>query len=89
MSSAAPTLPSFAELGLSGKVIAGVGATSPVTELIDCLVRGSAAFHKDDKTFASHVQAGKRQGVLWETAIPVTDPLEQRARARKGGPPGE
>jgi hypothetical protein len=74
------------KFGLSGKVITGVGASASVAEVAGCLASGLAGFTKDDKTFASHVQAGKRQGVLWETKIPVTDPMEQRARARSGGP---
>lgn len=74
------------KFGLSGKVLTSVGGEASPADIGDCLARGLAAFTPDDKTFASHVSAGKKQGVIWQTVLPVTDPLEQRARSRPGAP---
>ncbi len=32
--------------------------------------------------FSSHVRSGKQQGIFWNTATPVTDPMEAKARER-------
>jgi hypothetical protein len=74
------------QFGLSGKVLTSVAGDVSHAQIGDCLAGGLARFTPDDKAFASHVTAGKQQGVLWQTKLPVTDPREQRARERKGGP---
>ena len=71
------------KFGLSGTVLTRAGAAD---DLARCLADGLAKFHRAAATFGPHVRDGKRQGVLWETPLPVTDPLERAARERTGGP---
>ncbi len=65
--------------GRKGKVLAQAGAAA---DLAGALKAGAARYRGAEKSFGSHVRAGHRLGVFWETVIPVTDPMEQRARER-------
>src|SRR5262249_42925587 len=62
--------------GLKGKVLTQVSADAPRDELAKCLREGLALHRRGDKSFGSHVRDGQRQGVFWETVLPVTDPME-------------
>lgn len=66
--------------GLKGTILRQAGPEASRDELAKCLAEGLARFRGEAKSFSAHVRAGKQQGVLWQTRIPVTDPMEQRAR---------
>jgi hypothetical protein len=68
--------------GLKGKVLRQVGATAAQDALVSCLREGQAEHRRAARTFAGHVRAGQQLGVFWDTVIPVTDPMERRARER-------
>ena len=68
--------------GLKGKVLSQVGAAATREQLAKCLEQGAALHRRAEKSFRNHVREGQQQGVFWETVIPVTDPMEQRARER-------
>lgn len=68
--------------GLKGEVLAQVGMAATGDELARCLKEGLSRFTHEEKNFGNHVRAGQQKGVLWETAIPVTDPMERQARER-------
>jgi hypothetical protein len=74
--------------GLKGRVLVQLSAASDHGELVKGLQEGAAQHQRETRTFANHVRAGHEQGILWETVIPVTDPMERRARerGRKLGP---
>jgi hypothetical protein len=68
--------------GLKGKVLGRARADATGPELAGHLQQGLAHYHGEDKTFRRHVQAGHQLGVFWQTAFPVTDPMERQARER-------
>jgi hypothetical protein len=45
-------------------------------------IRAVTKHQSSQKIFREHVRAGHQQGVFWETALPVTDPMEHNARER-------
>jgi hypothetical protein len=69
------------KFGLKGKLLVQSAGVTPA-ELARCLREGAKLYQRKEKTFGGHVREGHRQGVFWETAIPVTDPQELRARER-------
>src|SRR5262249_47298268 len=68
------------QFGQKGSVLGHVGADANSQELARLLAEGIALHQRQDKTFENHVREGQRRGVFWETAIPVTDPMERNAR---------
>ena len=58
------------------------GASASPEELTRCLREGAALYLGEEKSFAGHVRGGREKGAFWETAIPVTDPMERQARQR-------
>lgn len=68
--------------GTKGKVLKQAALDATEAELTKCLKDGAGAFQRDDKTFQTHVRTGQQKGVFWETLLPVTDPMELRARER-------
>jgi hypothetical protein len=68
--------------GTQGTVLHQVGPDASREELVQCLQDGLARHQRADKSFGSHVREGHQKGVFWETAIPVTDPMERNARER-------
>ncbi len=68
--------------GQKGQVLEQVSADASDADLAKVLKSGAAKHEKVTKTFGSHVREGQRLGVFWETQIPVTDPMEARARER-------
>ena len=69
------------KFGLKGKLLAQTAAATR-DDLVRCLAEGARRYQRTEKTFAGHVREGHRKGVFWETVLPVTDPMEQRARER-------
>src|SRR5262249_28551838 len=67
------------KFGLKGKVLTQAAAPATDEELARCLKAGARLYRREEKTFAGHVREGHKNGVFWETVIPVTDPMEQRA----------
>lgn len=65
--------------GQKGKVLA---QAEKADELPAALRTGLKEFVKTDKETRSHLSAGHREGVFWETKTPVTDPMEAAARER-------
>lgn len=68
--------------GLHGKVLRWFGATQPIEQLARVMDEGLAQFDRQPASFGTHVRTGHRQGIFWQTKIPVTDPHEQAARER-------
>jgi hypothetical protein len=70
------------QFGLRGSVLRQIGADVGPDELAKGLREGAALFRPEVTSFGEHVQAGHELGIFWETLLPVTDPMEQRARER-------
>ncbi|HTU19416.1 MAG TPA: thioredoxin family protein [Gemmataceae bacterium] len=68
--------------GTKGKLLQQIGASASRDELTKCLQKALSQHKPSDKSFGSHVRQGQLQGVFWETVLPVTDPMELRARER-------
>jgi hypothetical protein len=68
--------------GQKATVLKRVGLDPAHAELIQLLRDGLAKHKTSEKSFRDHVRAGHQQGVFWETALPVTDPMERNARER-------
>jgi hypothetical protein len=68
--------------GLTGSVLAQADADASKAQVAALLKKGAAQYQRLDKTFSTHVRDGQRQGVFWETVLPVTDPWERDARER-------
>jgi hypothetical protein len=77
------------KFGMKGNAIAQVEAGATTNQIAETLRKAIAEFKPESKTFQSHVREGQRQGVFWETQIPVSDPMERaaRERGRKGNLP--
>ncbi len=73
--------------GLTASVLAQIGADVSPKELLAVLERGIAKHRAIDKSRRDHVRQGKRDGVNWETEIPVTDPGKGPGKGPGGGPP--
>jgi hypothetical protein len=66
--------------GLKGKVLAQAAGDASANDLVKTLRAGIGLHKRIEKSFENHVREGHRTGIFWETAIPVTDPMEKRAR---------
>jgi hypothetical protein len=73
--------------GQRGTILAQGPATAASDRLGVLLADGEAKHRREAGTFHEHVREGHRLGLFWETVLPVTDPMEARARSRKPGPP--
>lgn len=73
--------------GLKGTALAQAGANAALLEWKRALHQGIELDQRIDKTLPMHVRDGHRNGIFWETRIPVTDPLEKRAREKGQNPP--
>ena len=62
--------------GLEGKVLAQTAKTDRAS-LAKALTDGLAKHDPGEKDAADHIRDGRREGVDWETAVPVTDPLPE------------
>ena len=68
--------------GLGGTVLAQTDANAAKEQMAEVLAKGLALHKPGEQEHRDHVREGHRQGIFWETVIPVTDPWEQRARER-------
>jgi hypothetical protein len=68
--------------GQKGAVLHQVEAEAPGEKLARALQAALAEYRAAGKTFRAHVREGHRQGIFWETRVPVTDPMEHAARER-------
>jgi len=68
--------------GTKGKLLQQIGAAASRDELTKCLRKALSQHQPSEKSFGSHVRAGQQQGIFWKTVLPVTDPMELRARER-------
>jgi hypothetical protein len=66
--------------GLKGSVLTACRGKANSEDLAACLRQGIVQYSRRDETFQDHVHEGRLEGVFWQTAIPVTDPMERRAR---------
>jgi hypothetical protein len=73
--------------GLKGTVLAQTGAEATAEDLVKCLEEAASRFRGEPVSPREHVRLGKQAGLIWETAIPVTDPMERNAREAVGLPP--
>lgn len=70
--------------GQSGKVLLQLDSSNASTAaIVTALNRGRTMYVPKDETYYDHVFAGRQKGAFWETAIPVTDPMELQARSWK------
>jgi hypothetical protein len=70
------------KFGRTAKLVSSLPADASEVQIAKLLRRAVVSFKPIEKTFKSHVREGQTQGVFWETAIPVTDPMELRAREK-------
>ena len=70
------------KFGQKGSVLRQVDASATVDALAEAMRTAMAEYQAPAKTFQTHVREGQRQGVFWETRVPVTDPMENAARQR-------
>lgn len=69
--------------GLKGSVLERAAASANSERLAAVLKAGMDRYRPEAGTFNDHVREGHRQGLFWDTVLPVTDPMEARARSRK------
>lgn len=68
--------------GLYGRILARLEPSDSVDKLAGTLAMGAAGFQATARDFRAHLTSGFEAGAFWETAIPVTDQQENRARSR-------
>lgn len=73
------------EFGVEGEMVKAFGADTKAEDLKAALVAYANGTAKVQKNHRSHVAAASREGKVWETEIPVTDPDSLRAMARRSG----
>jgi hypothetical protein len=66
--------------GQKGTVLAQAGPDAEPADLAKALETGLGRFERAVKKFEAHIREGHRSGIFWETEVPVTDPMERRAR---------
>jgi hypothetical protein len=67
--------------GRSAKVLTVVTGDVTSERIAEALREVAASFPRTEKD-NRHVRAGHEQGVFWDTAVPVSDPMEAAARER-------
>jgi hypothetical protein len=70
------------QFGLNGKVLSQAAAGATDAQLAASLRAGLGRFTRKPASQGSHVREGHREGIFWDTVLPVTDPMEARARQR-------
>ena len=70
------------QFGLSGRILARLEPGENGDKLTSTLAMGAAGFQATARNFRGHLTSGFEAGAFWETAIPVTDQQESRARSR-------
>jgi hypothetical protein len=69
------------EFGTELKQLATCNRTSDSAQLARVIEQALAAHAPSAKEAQSHIRIGRREGIEWESAIPVTDPDENRRGA--------
>lgn len=69
--------------GRTGKVLQSLSGSASDEEVVRAVREALAAYHPEPKDPNAHIREGNREGIRWETAIPVTDPGGRRG----DGPP--
>ena len=72
--------------GRGAKLLVQADPSATSTSLANVLRKVNQSSSNNERSFGEHIRDGRRQGVFWETRLPVTDPMELRARS-KGPPP--
>lgn len=72
------------EFGTKGIVRQTISGDVSSDDLAGQLIAFANEFRRRDKDHHDHVRTGKENGVDWETEIPVTDPMSNAARDRRG-----
>jgi hypothetical protein len=81
------------QYGLKGKVIQTIDAKADSESMTKALIKIADSFISPKKNHRQHVQQGIRDGVMWESKLPVTDPgslgamqrRKNRTRGKRGG----
>ena len=60
--------------GRGGRVLAHAGPRAPEKNLSEALKSGLGRFDAEAKNVRDHLRTGEREGIEWESAIPVSDP---------------
>jgi len=68
--------------GIDGTVLEAIKLDLDAKELGGKLISIAKAFEFKGKNHSQHVRSGNRQGIQWETEVPVTDPDSIRAMER-------
>lgn len=68
------------DFGLEGKVLVAEKAKAKAKDLTKLLESGLSKFKPKTKNPSEHTRKGVREGVEWESEIPVTDPDEAKSR---------
>lgn len=71
------------DFGQEAEVIAEIGPGASAAELKDALLKAARKFKRPNKSHHQHVRSGRRDGVEWETEIPVTDAQALRAQRNR------
>jgi len=73
------------QFGLSGKVLAQFPSDADPEKIKSTLETIVAKFPRISKSHNSHVRAGIRMGLDWESVIPESDPMSVQAKQRARG----
>lgn len=73
------------QFGSKGELLAELPADASDKEVRDALNLSVVLHVKAQKSTRYHIQAGRQNGIKWETEIPVTDPQSLRAQQRGSG----
>ena len=68
--------------GLSGRLAKRLPVSTSTKDLKDELVKFAASYKRPNKDHRQHVDQGYKSGKGWETEIPVTDEMSNRAKER-------
>ncbi len=60
--------------GRSGAILAHAALRATARSLAEALSTGQKAFDAKAKNVRAHLREGKREGIEWESALPVSDP---------------
>lgn len=71
--------------GQKANVLHQLPSDATVDELQSAFAKVVAEFERPIKSHQSHVRTGRKEGVEWETEIPVTDSQALKAQQRRNG----
>ena len=76
------------EYGLDGKLVQYFSPSTKTSVIEKALINYANSAGKITKEHSSHVRTGRREGVTWETEIPVEDRNSLQAQQRSSRPSG-